>query len=768
MYTNIDDVMRDVDTGVHLRYSDRGQPAVVELPEVAPVVQQGLAKRVAGGQCVVGGDGVHVRLMNKVRHEVQGIVGPVLGLHGDDDDSDVRQQTNATQQPAYQQGNYFTRSGFSQAPAPTPTSTARVPTPPPQQQQPARNKPTPFTQNASPAPSQAAPARTKPEPFVQQQQPAQRNVPVPFVSQPPQQMQTQDMEHTTPQPSSQQSVLSQEDLKRELKESSTRLRDKREKLDELMMDDGEEETLSRLQDEIDTLQAKHRTLQSKLMNAKRGGGSTPTPTQGQTQNRPQPFVQTAPPPQAPQSSASAAQWSGNSNVLPANANPPLYAEQYQANPQVPYQQPQQQQLPPVQEPYRHTPSPTQQWNNGQTQQPQGGYQSSSQMGYQPQTPSYQPQGQPQGGYGGSSQQGYPAPPANDVVLSPDHDNEGNGLALMFDGAVPSNDEVEGISASTFKEISLGKKDDGIVTLDDGFILGGRQGGGAGDCGVPMTQWTGNSGAAKSPEAIFKQHGWRSEEYHWMENLKQTMANTFGLNAFRPLQLETINAVMANRDVFVLLPTGGGKSLCYQLPAIVSNPAALTVVITPLLSLIQDQLAGLLACNIPCAAFTGGSPPQQLDMIYNEWSRGEILTPIIYTTPEYLSKSGKLVQELQRLFARGLFRRVVIDEAHCVSQWGHDFRPSYLHLKMLKQKFRSGNMCVPITTLTATATHGVLDDVTNNLGMQGAIVFRSSFNRKNLEYKVAKSKKTSVCHTTLSHTHTFNTLCSYSKTSQRQS
>ena len=300
------------------------------------------------------------------------------------------------------------------------------------------------------------------------------------------------------------------------------------------------------------------------------------------------------------------------------------------------------------------------------------------------------------------------------------------------------------SGSRNSKTSCLQLDDLGDVAEDEFIKGGVQAGGDGHSGLSMTVWCKQKSTETPPESIYQRDGWKSDQYHWIPACRLMMRDAFGLNEFRPLQREVVNAVMANRDVFVLLPTGGGKSLCYQLPAIVSNPAAVTLVISPLLSLIQDQIAGLLACGLRCAAFTGKSPPSTLSAVYSEWSRGEILTGLIYTTPEYLSKSGKLATELLKLFQKGLFRRVVIDEAHCVSQWGHDFRPDYLDLKYLKEKFRdSRGASIPITALTATATDKVLSDIMRNLGIPNCVVFKASFNRRNLAYSVVRGRKATV-------------------------
>ncbi|KAK9835234.1 hypothetical protein WJX81_007757 [Elliptochloris bilobata] len=228
----------------------------------------------------------------------------------------------------------------------------------------------------------------------------------------------------------------------------------------------------------------------------------------------------------------------------------------------------------------------------------------------------------------------------------------------------------------------------------------------------------------------------TEEERDMADLDFANWRVFGNAAFRPQQREVIQAVMQGKDCFVLMPTGGGKSLCYQLPAVVSK--GVTVVVSPLLSLMQDQVKALL--ELPC----GGVPTTYLSSQQGEGERrgvlAELAAPVptcklLYVTPEQLVKNNKLVDALQRLRARGLLARLVIDEAHCVSGWGHDFRPDYKELGNVRERAFPGT---PVLALTATATDKVKADVIKLLGMKrDCSNFKVSFYRANLFLKVAK-------------------------------
>lgn len=214
-----------------------------------------------------------------------------------------------------------------------------------------------------------------------------------------------------------------------------------------------------------------------------------------------------------------------------------------------------------------------------------------------------------------------------------------------------------------------------------------------------------------------------------------LRTVFRLENFRGNQNDIIESSLRNEDVFVLMPTGGGKSICYQLPALMKE--GITVIVSPLLSLIQDQISNLLNRNIPAVALNSNCTANEKSMIMQCLMETELVR-LVYVTPELINKSGQFLNLLNILYKRNRLCRFVIDEAHCVSQWGHDFRPDYKELGQLKTKFPR----VSLIALTATATKTVELDVLDSLKIEGCKVFRQSFNRMNLRYYVInKSKKT---------------------------
>ncbi|CAM6100420.1 unnamed protein product [Calypogeia fissa] len=229
--------------------------------------------------------------------------------------------------------------------------------------------------------------------------------------------------------------------------------------------------------------------------------------------------------------------------------------------------------------------------------------------------------------------------------------------------------------------------------------------------------------------------WSRKDFSWTRELEINNLKYFGNRSFRPNQREIINASLSGKDVFVLMPTGGGKSLTYQLPAVCSP--GVTLVVSPLVSLIMDQIMHLSEANIPAAYLSASLDWQEQQRILRELNKGQCEFKLLYVTPEKIAKSDSLCRHLENLYRRELLARIVIDEAHCVSQWGHDFRPDYQNLGVLKQRFPS----VPLMALTATATMSVKEDVVQALGLQKCVIFRQTFNRPNLRYSVIpKTKK----------------------------
>ncbi|XP_020790782.2 LOW QUALITY PROTEIN: recQ-like DNA helicase BLM [Boleophthalmus pectinirostris] len=244
----------------------------------------------------------------------------------------------------------------------------------------------------------------------------------------------------------------------------------------------------------------------------------------------------------------------------------------------------------------------------------------------------------------------------------------------------------------------------------------------------------------SPEPAFRNPAhdrFRGYNFSHSQEMMKIFHKRFGLHQFRFNQLESINATLLGEDTFILMPTGGGKSLCYQLPACVSP--GVTVVISPLKSLIVDQVQKLTTLDIPATSLSGDKNESEASRIYMQLSRKDPIVKLLYVTPEKVSASNKLISTFQNLYERALLNRFVIDEAHCVSQWGHDFRPDYKRLHELRIKFPN----VPMMALTATATPRVQKDILNQLNMTKPQVFTMSFNRTNLKYSVLPKKPKKV-------------------------
>jgi ATP-dependent DNA helicase RecQ len=209
---------------------------------------------------------------------------------------------------------------------------------------------------------------------------------------------------------------------------------------------------------------------------------------------------------------------------------------------------------------------------------------------------------------------------------------------------------------------------------------------------------------------------------------QALQKYFGYSAFRHEQEAIIQHVLNKQDVMALMPTGGGKSLCYQLPAVLLN--GLTIVISPLIALMKDQVDSLNVSGIPAAFLNSAQTPDDQRILIDRLRNNQI--KLLYLAPERLfGAENKLVAFLKTLSVV----QIAIDEAHCISQWGHDFRPEYLMLAQLKVEFPN----VPVIALTATADKLTQKDILEKLNLHRPAVFVSSFNRANINYRVIPKK-----------------------------
>ena len=208
----------------------------------------------------------------------------------------------------------------------------------------------------------------------------------------------------------------------------------------------------------------------------------------------------------------------------------------------------------------------------------------------------------------------------------------------------------------------------------------------------------------------------------MPDLLLTLKTTFGYNAFRPLQREIIETSLADRDVFALLPTGGGKSLCFQIPAL--HRTGLTIVVSPLIALMKDQVDQLQAAGVAATFLNSTLGAAEARSRLAGLHRGE--WRLLYVAPERL-----MLDNWQENLKAWNVTAIAIDEAHCVSEWGHDFRPEYRQLAKLRDLLPN----VPVMACTATATERVRTDIIKHLKLREPAIFVASFNRPNLTYKV---------------------------------
>lgn len=208
-------------------------------------------------------------------------------------------------------------------------------------------------------------------------------------------------------------------------------------------------------------------------------------------------------------------------------------------------------------------------------------------------------------------------------------------------------------------------------------------------------------------------------------LLETLKEYFGYDSFRPLQKQIIFSVFEGNDNLVIMPTGGGKSICFQLPAILLP--GITIVISPLIALMKDQVDGLTANGVPAAFLNSSQQEKEQQEIFSKIEKNEI--KLLYVAPESL-------QYIDRVFSAGNISLIAIDEAHCISSWGHDFRPAYTQLGYLKNRHPE----TPIIALTATADKATRKDICDQLNIPNATQHLSSFDRKNLSLEVRPGTK----------------------------
>jgi len=204
--------------------------------------------------------------------------------------------------------------------------------------------------------------------------------------------------------------------------------------------------------------------------------------------------------------------------------------------------------------------------------------------------------------------------------------------------------------------------------------------------------------------------------------KKILVSYWGHSSFRPMQEEIIDSILSGKDTLALLPTGGGKSICFQVPALMKEGTC--IVITPLIALMKDQVSNLKKSKIKAAAIYTGMHRDEMESIYSNAIAGNL--KLLYMSPERL-----LTPVAQDVISRMKVSLLTIDEAHCISQWGYDFRPPYLKIAEIRPIIPN----IPVLALTATATQTVVTDIMEKLSFRKPNLLKTSFERRNLSYNV---------------------------------
>ena len=211
-----------------------------------------------------------------------------------------------------------------------------------------------------------------------------------------------------------------------------------------------------------------------------------------------------------------------------------------------------------------------------------------------------------------------------------------------------------------------------------------------------------------------------------DDLKKALKKYFGFSSFKGLQESVITKVLNKENSFVIMPTGGGKSLCYQLPALMQEGTS--IVVSPLIALMKNQvdaIRGISSENGIAHVLNSSLTKTAVEQVKSDIING--VTKLLYVAPESLAKKENIA-----FFKSIKISFLAVDEAHCISEWGHDFRPEYRNLRVILEQFEQE---IPVIALTATATPKVQEDIMKNLKISGATVFKASFNRPNLYYEV---------------------------------